>query len=94
MRKTMKNTTVYSMTCCPRCEILKEYLKGCQIPFKEADMEDAAAITELRLEGCFAYEAPVLQVEEPDGSFTFLESGQMFPDGKLATASVPKTITG
>jgi hypothetical protein len=59
---TQTDVYVYSLPDCPRCEILKTTLTGSGIQFATYDMSEAATITELRLEGCFAMEAPVLAV--------------------------------
>jgi glutaredoxin len=52
---------VYTLDFCPRCEILKKYLASCNIEFLTEDMSSAASLTELRVNGIFVQEAPVLQ---------------------------------
>ncbi len=52
---------VYSLEFCPRCELLKEYLTSRSIPFTVTDMSSAVALTELRVNGIFVQEGPVLQ---------------------------------
>ncbi|ABD42504.1 glutaredoxin-like protein [Methanospirillum hungatei JF-1] len=64
---------VYTLEFCPRCEILKDFLTSHQIPFTVADMSSAKALTELRVNGIFVQEAPVLQVDK-----TFLTSQELF----------------
>ncbi len=64
---------VYTLEFCPRCEILKDFLSSHQIPFTVADMSSAKALTELRVNGVFVQEAPVLQVGK-----TFLTSKELF----------------
>ncbi len=52
---------VYTLENCPHCEEVKAELKSCGIPFVERDMQTAESITELRVNQCFAVEAPVVQ---------------------------------
>jgi hypothetical protein len=60
--------------------MLKEYLKNKGIPFSERDMSSAESLTDLRVNGVFVMEAPVLR-----GGDTFLTSDDLFsPDrGKV-----------
>jgi hypothetical protein len=55
---------VYSLPCCPRCEEIKGKLDACGYEYKEEDMSSAESLTELRSNGCFAMEAPVVRVED------------------------------
>ena len=64
---------VYTLEFCPRCEILKEYLTSQGIQFSIADMSSAASLTELRVNGVFVQEAPVLQMGKQ-----FLTSKELF----------------
>ncbi|MHC1625759.1 MAG: glutaredoxin family protein [Methanoculleaceae archaeon] len=73
-----QDVTVYTLKCCPNCERLKDFLHRKGILFMERDMMSADALTELRVNGVFVQEAPVLQI----GS-EFLTSGELFSDGKL-----------
>jgi glutaredoxin len=52
---------VYTLDFCPRCELLKEFLTSRNIEFSIADMSSAVSLTELRVNGIFVQEAPVLQ---------------------------------
>lgn len=52
---------VYTLDFCPRCEVLKEFLASRNIEYRIADMSSAASLTELRVNGVFVQEAPVLQ---------------------------------
>ena len=52
---------VYTLDFCPRCEILKEFLASRNLEFSIEDMSTAASLTELRVNGVFVSEAPVLQ---------------------------------
>ncbi|NYT07940.1 MAG: glutaredoxin family protein [Methanomicrobiales archaeon] len=80
---------VYTLEYCPNCETLKEYLATRAIPFQERDMASAAALTELRINGIFVNEAPVLQA----GS-AFLVSRDLFSAGILNEDSVMQLSEG
>lgn len=69
---------VYTLEYCPNCETLKKYLVIREIPYQERDMSSAAALTELRINGIFVNEAPVIQA----GS-EFLVSRDLFSAGIL-----------
>ncbi|HWQ65647.1 MAG TPA: glutaredoxin domain-containing protein [Methanospirillum sp.] len=64
---------IYTLEFCPRCDLLKEFLNSQNIGFTEADMSDADALTELRMNGIFVQEAPVLQIGEQ-----FLTTKELF----------------
>jgi glutaredoxin len=64
---------VYTLEFCPKCEILKEFLASNNIEFSTADMSSAASLTELRVNGVFIQEAPVLQKGK-----TFLTTKELF----------------
>ncbi|WP_373840187.1 glutaredoxin family protein [Methanospirillum sp.] len=66
---------VYILEFCPKCEILKDFLISHQIPFTVVDMSSAKALTELRVNGIFVQEAPVLQMDKK-----FLTSKDLFND--------------
>lgn len=66
---------VYTLEFCPKCEILKDFLISHQIPFTVVDMSSAKALTELRVNGIFVQEAPVLQMDKK-----FLTSKDLFND--------------
>lgn len=64
---------VYTLENCPNCELLKEYLDAAGIGYTIRNMMEAEALTELRINGIFVREAPVLQV-----GTTFLISKDLF----------------
>ena len=64
---------VYTLEFCPKCDILKDFMSAHQIQFSVADMSSAASLTELRMNGVFVQEAPVLQ-----NGKTFLTSKELF----------------
>jgi glutaredoxin len=80
---------VYSLEFCPNCDILKEYLKNMKISYTERDLSSAESLTELRINGVFVQEAPVLQ----RGSM-FLTSAELFQAGSLRKDQVRKMIEG
>jgi glutaredoxin len=55
---------VYSLPCCPHCEEIKAKLVACGYEYREEDMSSAESLTELRSNGCFAMEAPVVRVDD------------------------------
>jgi len=80
---------VYTLEHCPNCELLKGFLKKGRYPFSERDLSTAESLTELRLNGVFVSEAPVLQRGED-----FFTSIDLFPAGKLDGAHLSKLISG
>ena len=52
---------VYTLEKCPHCVMLKNSLKKGGYTFSERDLSTAEALTELRVNGVFVNEAPVLQ---------------------------------
>ena len=81
--------TVYTLEFCPNCDLLKGFLKTGGYVFTERDLSTAESLTELRLNGVFVNEAPVLQVSED-----FFTSADLFPSGKLDGAHVTRLIAG
>jgi glutaredoxin len=70
--------TVYSLEFCPHCEVLKDYLDKAGIAYNVLDLSTPEALTELRMNGVFVQEAPVLQINK-----TFLTSADLFVDEAL-----------
>ena len=68
--------TIYCLENCPRCDEIKAKLTDAGYEYREEDMSTAANITELRVNGCFAMEAPVLRVGD-----NFYEYCQCQADG-------------
>jgi glutaredoxin len=81
--------TVYSLESCPNCELLKNFLKRKGLQFREEDMSSAASLTELRVNGCFAMEAPVLRQGD-----TFLTALDLFSAGKVKEDTVQRLAGG
>jgi len=72
----MSKFIVYSTKDCPKCVALKDNLQKKGIEFEEKDMGTAESITELRVGGCFAMSAPVLQIDE-----SFYDVKELFDKG-------------
>jgi glutaredoxin len=80
---------VYTLEHCPNCDLLKNYLKKDGHPFIERDLSTAESLTELRVNGIFVNEAPVLQKDTD-----FFTSADLFPAGKLDTGHITQLISG
>ena len=80
---------VYSLELCPHCEILKKFLKSRGFPYSEKDLSTAEALTELRVNGVFVNEAPVLQRGED-----FYTSDDLFPAGSLDEKKLEGVLSG
>ena len=80
---------VYTLEHCPNCELLKAYLKKSGYQFAERDLSSAESLTELRVNGVFVNEAPVLQKSDD-----FFTSADLFPAGKLDGEHISQLITG
>jgi glutaredoxin len=80
---------VYTLEYCPNCEALKEYLETNNIAFVAKDMGSAESLTELRINGVFVNEAPVLQ----SGS-EFLVTRDLFLAGVLNEDRLRKLVEG
>ncbi len=74
---------VYTLEFCPRCELLKEFLTSHNIEFTVADMSSVASLTEMRMNGVFVQEAPVLQKGK-----TFLTTKELFGSSDSVNESV------
>jgi glutaredoxin 3 len=71
--------TIYTLPDCPNCESIKAKLEAAGYEYQETDMSTPENLTELRLNGCFAGEAPVLRVDN-----TFYEYCACKVDGFFA----------
>ncbi len=79
---------VYTLENCPNCEILKEELNRNNISYHEYDMASIENITELRMNGIFVREAPVLQ-----SGTKFYTSKDLFFNG-MVKEEIIKTFKG
>jgi glutaredoxin len=80
---------VYTLEHCPNCELLKSFLKTGGHPYTERDLSTAESLTELRVNGVFVNEAPVLQKSDD-----FFTSADLFPAGKLDGEHISRLIAG
>jgi glutaredoxin len=80
---------VYSLELCPNCDLLKGFLKKKGLPYSERDLSTAESLTELRVNGVFVNEAPVLQRGDD-----FYTSADLFPAGKLDEGHLAKLVSG
>lgn len=79
----MTKLIIYSKEKNPHCEKLKDALKKLGIPYHEIDIRNPEAITELRKNGCFILEPPVLQVVQDKSSQWFFKNNDLFRGGRL-----------
>ncbi|MEN6341178.1 MAG: glutaredoxin family protein [Methanospirillum sp.] len=85
----MDGVIVYRLEFCPNCELLKAYLKERGVAFVEEEMSSAAALTELRVNGIFVNEAPVLRKGD-----VFLTSAELFSGGAVDAGAVDALLDG
>ncbi len=81
--------TIYTLEHCPNCELLKDYCKKNRIPYQERDMSTADSLTELRINGVFVNEAPVLQK-----GTVFLTSPDLFSKGSVRAERMKELLEG
>lgn len=80
---------IYTLEHCPNCELLKGFLKKNGHQYSERDLSSAEALTELRINGIFVTEAPVLQA-----GGDFYPSADLFPSGKADEKHIARLISG
>jgi glutaredoxin len=80
---------VYTLEHCPNCELLKGFLKKGGYTYSERDLSSAESLTELRINGVFVNEAPVLQKNDD-----FYTSPDLFPAGKLDAEHLSQLLSG
>ena len=80
---------IYTLEFCPNCDTLKHFMKEKAVPFQERDLSTAESLTELRINGVFVSEAPVLQRDT-----RFLTSAEMFSQGAIREEQVIPFIEG
>lgn len=62
-----KPVLIYTLEMCPNCDLLKERLKFYGILYDEYELQTPESIAELRFNGCFSTEAPILCYFSPVG---------------------------
>jgi glutaredoxin len=80
---------VYTLETCPHCEMLKKAIKKGGYKYSERDLSTAEALTELRVNGVFVNEAPVLQRGEE-----FYTTAELFPTGMLDDKKLGSILSG
>jgi glutaredoxin len=80
---------IYTLEYCPNCELVKDYLNRNDIPFEEKTMATAESLTELRINGVFVNEAPVLR-----GPGGFLTTRDLFSKGDLQEERIRRCSEG
>lgn len=80
---------VYTLESCPNCDKLKSFLKKNGALYTERDLSSAESLTELRMNGVFVSEAPVLQNGDE-----FLTTADLFASGAVNGAKISRFITG
>ena len=80
---------VYPREICPNCDLLKAYLDARGAAYAEEDLSSAEALTELRVNGVFVNEAPVLRKGD-----TFLTSAELFAGGEVDHSAVDALLGG
>lgn len=73
-----ENIIVYSANLCDHCMKLKEFLRENPIQFVDENISTAESLTELRLNGCFCIEAPILRIGN-----LFLTDKDLFQEEKI-----------
>lgn len=84
----MNELIVYSTEKHPQCEELKDVLNEGGVRYHEVDIRNPRAITELRKNGCFALEPPVIEIVHATRSQRFLKNDDLFWDGRLIREAV------
>jgi len=74
---------VYSATMCGHCLKLKEFLASNNIQFEEKNIGTAESLTELRVNGCFSIQAPILRIGD-----RFLNDKELFEGEDLRSEVV------
>lgn len=69
---------LYATSSCPKCHVLKEWLKERGIEFMEKDLSDPDVMADLIMRDVFVSSAPLLEV---DGKF--YSENELFADSSL-----------
>jgi len=80
---------VYTTSVCPRCKVLKRFLSEMGVEFTEESLEQPETVAELRINGVFVMEAPVLQVDD-----TYYTPEELFEDEVLNEQLVRRALQG
>jgi glutaredoxin len=80
---------VYTLESCPHCVMLKNSIKRGGHTFSERDLSTAESLTELRVNGVFVNEAPVLQRGDD-----FYTTDDLFPGGTMDEKKLRAILSG
>ncbi|NIR87398.1 glutaredoxin family protein [Candidatus Bathyarchaeota archaeon] len=80
---------VYTSEGCPRCTLLKEWLKDRDTEFEEKNLEDVNVMTDLVMRNLVVLSAPALEV----GDMVYTED-QIFEGDRLADAKILEILEG
>lgn len=85
----MHKVIVYTSNGCPKCSLLKEWLKERNTEFEERDLEDTNVMTDLVMRNLTVLSAPALEVGE-----TVYTENQIFDGNRLADAKILEILEG
>jgi glutaredoxin len=80
---------VYTSDGCPRCALLKEWLKDRNTEFEEKNLENTNVMTDLVMRNLVVLSAPALEV----GDVVYTED-QIFEGNRLADAKILELLEG
>jgi glutaredoxin len=80
---------VYTSDGCPRCALLKEWLKDRNTEFEEKNLENTNVMTDLVMRNLVVLSAPALEV----GDVVYTED-QIFEGNRLADAKILEILEG
>jgi len=83
------NVAVYTSNGCPKCTLLKEWLKNRNTWFEEKNLEDVDVMTDLVMRNLVVLSAPALEV----GDVVYTED-QIFEGDRLADAKISEILEG
>lgn len=72
--------TLFTLEVCPNCDLLKKTLDKNGIEYTTLDAQSIIGQTELKVNGCFASEMPVIMIGDGD---EFLEQFDIFFKGNV-----------
>jgi len=83
------NVAVYTSNGCPKCTLLKEWLKNRNTWFEEKNLDDVDVMTDLVMRNLVVLSAPALEV----GNVVYTED-QIFEGDQLADAKISEILEG
>lgn len=83
------NVAVYTSNGCPKCTLLKEWLKNRNTWFEEKNLEDVDIMTDLVMRDLVILSAPALEVR----NVVYTED-QIFEGDRLADAKISEILEG